>query len=245
MLGGLRGATRFSRPRPVLPLPSNAQDILHASLRRVDQCVTPQPHLASSHVVWCSPDQPFCVMSHFRRGKLGSCVVGGASAIQLVDAPARGSGTEWSEDEQCQSLWVTSNVSSDAADASPCSAPQPPDLCAQWDFLSGADPRTMRVPPTGSATGPEEWQIFETGATTFDEQGQCVAAGTAGSAAPALLPSLPDAHRYPCGRCRRVRQPLEHASAPTCAWRALQVQFLVCRFPQRWRTCRGSRSSAT
>lgn len=98
-----------------------------------------------------------------------------ASAIQLIDAPARGNGTDWSEDAHCRSLSITSNLTLTTTEANPCLASQPPALCTQWDFFSGDDPRNVRVPKAGVAIENQEWQIFETGGQTFEKQGPCEA----------------------------------------------------------------------
>lgn len=91
-----------------------------------------------------------------------------ASAIQLVDAPSRGSGTTWRTDPNCSHTPV---VRCDPATDPDHSGNSPaPAECALWDFLSGA-PSTVQVPFAAYGPTEEEWQVFETGDTTTADRG--------------------------------------------------------------------------
>lgn len=115
------------------------------------------------------PDQPFCPWNHFVWGTLGECAANSSTALRLVDAPQFGPWTDWSADVACDSLSVVTNSTSSACDKSPDS----PGLCAQWDFVSGVRPTDITVPrrTERQSVVEDQWQIFETGARTYEEQG--------------------------------------------------------------------------
>ena len=81
-----------------------------------------------------------------------------ASNLTLVGGPTQGSSNPWAADGSCRSVPVTN-----------CTNEPTPDLCPMWDFLSGEKSTGLKVP--GSSTANDDWQIFETGQQTRDDEG--------------------------------------------------------------------------
>lgn len=90
-------------------------------------------------------------------------------AFASADRSERRTADRWEDDKDCEvaNVKACDPVSDDTyhlADA--------PAICAQWDFMSGQYPSSIRVPAVyNGAAGADTWQIFETGDAMIEQRG--------------------------------------------------------------------------
>ena len=152
-------------------------------------------------------DQPYCVLTNFRRGRLGHCSAGanatrtietleGSGGVTLSDGVAslfEGPANPWRDDQDCDDVAVYACDPLTDPDPSTSSDPDaargPEDLCGQWDFFEGDKATTILVRagsgsdtdvPNQQATDESrthEWAIFETGPETRNMEGEVTCGG--------------------------------------------------------------------